>query len=151
MDTKLASRTHPAALLLLLVMHDQDFKSLHMEGPEMSESDLCSCSAGSTPIDHCASVVAAEPHLLPQARPPPEQPASSPASPAVSGRNPALSVPFNLQQRSITTDTVATTCSQFLCTSSAPVPKSTFIWALSEQRYDGSGTTRRGSLRYVYI
>ena len=37
-------------------------KSLHMEGPEMSDPDLCSCSAGSTPIDHCASVVAAE-HL----------------------------------------------------------------------------------------
>jgi len=50
-------------LLLLLVVHDQDFKSLHIEGPEMSDSDLCSCSAGSTPIDHCNSVVAAEPRL----------------------------------------------------------------------------------------
>ena len=52
-------------LLLLLVVHDQDFKSLHIEGPDMSDSDLCSCSAGSTPKDHCASVVAAEPHLTP--------------------------------------------------------------------------------------
>jgi hypothetical protein len=35
-------------------------KPLHMEGPEMSDPDLCSCSAGSTPIDHGASLVAAE-------------------------------------------------------------------------------------------
>ena len=90
-------------------MHDQDFKSLHMEGPEMSDSDLCSCSAGSTPIDHCASVVAAEhlstlprcaqsqrtlliiPRRAPRRRPHPSPPrpapaaSSSPAAPSASG------------------------------------------------------------------